>query len=543
MFMRLRLLLPVLLIAATLGLYWPSLHYAPFFDDVNFFEAGRLQHIFLEGFAFHPRWLPYFLTAWVDLIFEDHLFAQRCINVGLHLMTAFVLYSLIFRIAEHVAPHPHNRRAALVAALLFLLHPLAVYAVGYLIQRTILMSALFGLLTLSTFFDGLVTRKKAYFIFSALFYFLSSFSKEHALLIPAAALALTPLAGPLNRRMWHQLVLPSALYLVIAVLVVIKKYSIIGAVYEPFSESLVRQHGSGNDTLQLWGLSVMTQATLFFKYMGLALIPNPGWMSIDMRVPFAVQFGQPKYLLGVLGLAAYTVTTVFWLLKGGRRGLVGYALLAPLLLFAVEFSTVRIQEPFVLYRSYLWILLLFLAIPPISHALPDRLFWPIALAIALVFAFASSDRLRSFSSTYALWDDAVKKLPDEHVSGAARVYTNRGIQLMKRGELAGAIDDFTRALGVDPGYRIALTGRAYAYLKQDKYEAALAEAGGLIRLYPDEGDGYIVRGKIHRTRGDWTRAQADFEYGCQKMKNPAVCVSLLTVDSTKRGPVPRAAVD
>lgn len=524
--MRLKYLLPVLLIAATFGLYWPSLHHAPFFDDVNFFEAGLLQQIFLDGFVFHLRWLPYFMTAWVDLIFEDHLFAQRCINVGLHLMTAFVLHSLTLRIADHVAPHPYNRRAALAAALLFLLHPLAVYAVGYLIQRTILMAALFGLMTLSTFFDGLVTRKKAYFIFSALFYFLSSFSKEHALLIPAAALALTPLAGPLNREIWRQLALPLALYLVIAILVVVKSQGILGAVYEPFAESLVRQHGSGNDALQLWGLSVMTQATLFFKYVGLALIPNPGWMSIDIRVPF----GQPEYLLGVLGLAAYTVTTVFWLLKGGRRGLAGYALLAPLLLFAVEFSTVRIQEPFVLYRSYLWIAPLFMAIPVISHALPDRLFWPVVLAIALAFAFASSDRLRSFSSTYALWDDAVKKLPDEQALGATRVYANRGVQLMKRGELVAAIDDFTRALHVDPGYRIALKGRAFAYLKQGKYEAAIAEADGLIRFYPDEGDGYIVRGKIHRNWGDWNRAKTDFEFGCQKMKNPDVCVSLLTVD-------------
>lgn len=538
--MRLKFLLPLLLIATTFGLYWPSLHHAPFFDDVSFFEAGLLQQIFLEGFAFQTRWLPYFVTAWVDLLFEDHLFAQRCINVGLHLLTAYVLHSLILRVADHVAPHPNNQRAALAAALLFLLHPLAVYAVGYLIQRTVLMAALFGLLTLSAFFDGLVTRKKAYFIFSALFYFLSSFSKEHALLIPAAALALTPLAGPLNRGTWRQMVLPFGLYFVIAILVVVQSRSILGAVYEPFSESLLRHHGMGNDALQLWGLSVMTQATLFFKYMALALIPNPGWMSIDMRVPFAMHFGQTKYLLGVFGLAAYMVTTVFWLLKGGRRGLVGFALLAPLLLFAVEFSTVRIQEPFVLYRTYLWITPLFMAIPAISHALPGRLFWQTALAIALVFAFASSDRLRSFSSTYALWDDAVKKLPNEQALGAARVYANRGVQLMKRGELAGAIDDFTRALGEDPGYRIALTGRAFAYMKQGKYEAAIAEAGVLIRLYPDEGGGYIVRGKIQRSRGDWSRAKADFEYGCQKMEKPDVCVALFTVDSTTRDPVPRA---
>ena len=44
--------------------------------------------------------------------------------------------------------------------------------------------------------------------------------------------------------------------------------------------------------------------------------------------------------------------TLIW--RGGRLGLLGFALLAPWLLFATELSAVRIQEQFVLYRSYLW---------------------------------------------------------------------------------------------------------------------------------------------------------------------------------------------
>lgn len=532
---RLKFLLPVLLIAATIGLYWPSLHYAPFFDDTNFFELGALQHIFLDGFVFSPRWLPYFVTAWVDLIFVDHLFAQRCINVGLHLATAFVLHGLIRQVADHVAPHPNNRRAALAATLLFLLHPLAVYAVGYLIQRTILMATLFGLLTLSTYFDALVTRRKAYFYFSALFYLLSSFSKEHAVLIPVAALALTPLAVPLTRRSWRVVVLPCALYLPIAVLVTLRLQSVIGTAAEPFAEALVSLHGNANSAWHLWALSAMTQCALFFKYLGLMLVPYPGWMSIDMRVPFAASLWEPKYWLAILALACYAVITAIGVLRGGRLGLLGYAFLAPLWLFAVEFSSVRIQEPFVLYRSYLWMAPLFLAMPAVSQALPDKFFWPAVLTVALAFAVASSDRLRSFSSAYALWDDAVEKLPDARALGAARVYTNRGALLMKRGDLAGAVADFSRALQADPRYKDALKGRAFAFMKQGKHEAALTEASALIRLYPDDRGNYIARGHIYKHRGDWVRAKADFAYGCQEDRRPDVCLALLTGSLAKSG--------
>lgn len=533
---RLKGLIPFLLLGATFALYWPSLDYAPFFDDTNFFERGGLDKVFLNGFSFAPRWLPYFMTAWVDLIFEDPLFVQRFLNVCLHLATAFVLHKLIRQVADHVAPHPNNRRAALAAALLFLLHPAAVYAVGYLIQRTILMATLFGLLALSAYFDGLVTRKKAFFIFSAFFYLLSSFSKEHAVTIAAAALALTTLAAPLTRQTMRRLILPAALYLGIAILVVVKMRGLLGTTYEPFAAALVHQQGGSESVPSLWALSALTQASLFFKYLGLMLMPYPGWMSIDIRVPFAQHFAQPKYLVGLFALATYALTTLVWLLKGGRRGLVGYALLAPLLLFVVEFSTVKIQEPFVLYRSYLWLAPLFIAMPVLTYRLSNGMFWSLALSVALAFAWVSSDRLQTFSSTYALWDDAAKKLPDERVLGSARVYANRGGLRMERGDFGGAVDDFTRALRADPGYREALKGRAFAHMKRGDHSRALADATALIRLDPSRRDSYIARGHVYKDQGDWRLAKADFEYGCAGMRFPAACMAVLTRDSEKSDP-------
>jgi protein O-mannosyl-transferase len=521
---RWKVLVPVLLLAVA-GLYGPALHHPIFFDDIYLFNQNGLNKIFIQGFEFKTRWLPYFLTAWVDLIFDDKIFAQRCISVGLHLVTAFVLYSLIKQVSHHAAPHPNNDRAALAAALLFLVHPLAVYAVGYLAQRTILMGTLFGLLALNTYFDGLVTRKKGYFFFSALFYLLSAYSKEHAVLIPAAALALTPLAAPITRQTWRQLVLPLTLYLPVTTLVLLEKLGLLGRGYEPFAEQLIDLRDLNQSPEMLWLLSLMTQAALYFKYLGLTLIPNPGWMSIDMREPFALHFWQPKYWLGVLALTAYGATALRWLLKGGQRGLIGYALLAPLLLFAVEFSTVRIQEPFVLYRTYLWIPLLFILIPALTYALTGTLFWSFTLAIALVFAVASSDRLSSFSSDYALWDDAVRKLPSEPMADSARAYNNRCQQNVRRGDSVAAIADCTRALQVNQKYKLAYQNRAFAYMKHGHFEAAIQDAKTVASLYPQDPHLFTLLGAVYQGAGQLDKAKANFEIGCEK-KSLAACVEL-----------------
>jgi protein O-mannosyl-transferase len=521
---RWKVVLSVLIVAMVAGLYWPSLHYAVFFDDVVFFNHNGLNNIFLAGPNFELRWLPYFLTAWIDLIFDDKIFAQRIINVGLHLTTGFVLYALVKQVSDRAAPHRNNERAALAAALLFLLHPLAVYAVGYLIQRTIIMATLFGLLTLNTYFDGLVTRKKAYFVFSAFFYFLSVFSKEHAVLIPLAALALTPLAVPLSRQTWRQLILPFALYLPIAIWVVVQRLGLVGNVYEPFVNDLVNVVDLNVSPGMLWVLSAMTQAAMIFKYLGLALFPNPQWMSIDMRPPFAIELWQPEYLLAVLALGIYGITALVWLLKGGRRGLIGYSLLAFLLLFAVEFSTVKIQEPFVLYRSYLWIPVLFISIPALTYALPGNLFWIVTPAAAGIFAVASMDRLGSFSSSHALWDDAVKKLPYTLAPGSARVHTNRCQHNMRRGDLVTAIADCTHGLQVKPNFKLAYQHRALAYMKQGSTQKALADAQAMKHLYPQDVAGILLTGVIYQNAGQIDAAIENFEAGC-KRNSITACVA------------------
>lgn len=532
----LRLIKTFLLIGvlvAALGLYGPSLHNPPFFDDRNFFERGMLESIFLDGFVFGTRWLPYFSMAWINLLFEDSILAQRIFSLAIHLLTALVLYSLVKQVSNHVAPHQRNERAALAVMFLFVLHPVAVYAVGYMIQRTILIATLFGLLSLSAYFDGLVTRKKAYFVFSALFYLLSAFSKEHAVLIPAVALALTPLAAPISRGIWRQLVLPFALYTPIALLVLFQSRGIVGQVYEPFSRSLVQVHFITDNPALLWGLSVMTQAALFFKYLGLMLVPWPGWMSIDMRVPIATELRDPKYLLGIVAFIAYGVVALAWLAKGRRRGLIGFALLAPWLQFLVEFSAVRIQEPFVLYRSYLWMAPLFLLLPAVTNKLSDLQFWSVIVTVALAFGLASSDRLKTFSDNYALWDDAVRKLPDERAMGSARTYANRGAWNIKRGALQEAIEDTTRALRVDPEFKDAYQNRAWAYVKLGKHEAALRDANFLIHLYPQDPSVYTVRGGIYRNMGNFDLAIADYQHACQK-KSTEACVAQTIISGLKK---------
>src|SRR3989344_4265991 len=92
---------------------------------------------------------------------------------------------------EDRAPFASPKRAALrVGVALFALHPVAVYAVGYLIQRSILMAALFAVLACWAFVRGLQTQRVAWHAGALLSYLLAVLSKEHAVMTIVLAVPL-----------------------------------------------------------------------------------------------------------------------------------------------------------------------------------------------------------------------------------------------------------------------------------------------------------------------------------------------------------------
>lgn len=501
---------------SALALYLPFLGNPLVFDDLPYFMYGGFQDVFIAGFSLDRRWLPYFMTAWVELLFDNSLPIQRFINLGLHLACALTLYALVRQISNHAAPHANNDRAALAAALLFLLHPLAVYAVGYLIQRTILMATLFGMLSLSAYFDGLLTRKKTYFFLSAIFYFLSAHSKEHAVLIPALALMMSPLAGCFDRKMMMQLAFPFALYLPVFILIILKSTGAVGQAYEPESANFISAHIGTTDTHSAWQLSVATQASLYFKYLLLTFLPIPGWMSVDMRVPFADRLTDPKYVLGIGAYLAYGIAALALIAKGGRKALLGLAFISPWLMFGVEFSTVRIQEPFVLYRNYLWIPLLFLLVPVLTNKLSGNVFWGGVIGVSIAFAAASRDRLESFSSGFALWNDAVQKLPDrEDVPGVERAYFNRGNEYIALKNVPAAIADYTRAIEINPNLSALYLNRAHAFWQNHDFSRAEQDVDASIRLDAASAQAYYLSGLINQKNGRSEEAIRDFDRACK----------------------------
>lgn len=528
------LLWPGVLVALGLALYLPFLGNPFVFDDQFFFFGRNFARYATTPLGMELRLPGYFSLAFVEVVWGG-IRSHRLVSLALHLAVCLTLYKLILDLLRHAAPAAPARLAAFGASAAFALHPVAVYGAGYLIQRTGLLATLFGLVSIVLFIRGVARRSHADAISAAALYALSVLSKETAVLLPAAALAGALVLGPPTRFLLRH----AAIYLVLcapaAVLVALLVKGKIGTAYEPDFASVAGQLGpSLSETVASpWLGSAMMQLELFFRYLALWLWPDTGAMSIDLRADFSSAMG-PFALLAFIGYAALCG---YLIAHGGRRAMAGFGLGYAGILFLVELSTVRFADPFVLYRSYLWA-------PGLAIALAAGLSRIPAAATLLVLAVAlpllllqARDRLQSFSSSLAVWQDAVDKLPQAPIPGGSRTLYQLGREYFYRGKPDKALATVERCIAQYPATYDCYFARAAIHIELEQYEDALPFIRRASELRPDSGSAHHLLGVALENLGRVDEAKANYRAAI-KLGFPGAVYRLQSLEEPGKGLLP-----
>ncbi len=511
-----------------------SLLYVPFFwnpvvfDDINFFDGSIHEQYLNTAFSFDLRWLPYATFEWTHALLGLDLVWFRLGNLGFHLAVTLTLFVFFRRLFSLVTPLSHSNSVnlssnnlALFAALLFAVHPAAVYTVGYLVQRSTLIATFFVLLTWCFFLEGLLKKNYRWLFASALTYFLAVLSKEHAIMAPTVTVALLVLVDKSSVRQRLKFLWPIyVLYFLIASFVVlqIKRSHILGQAYEPVAANLMSLLGPDFNPDLAYPLSMLTQCSLFFKYLLVWLAPSPAWMSVDMPQNFALSLWSWPEVLGLVSFIAYPIIAIRLLFKKGVNGLLGFALLCPWLLFATELSTVRIQESFVLYRSYLWMAGAFAALPFLCQKLSAKQ-TVITLSFMVLFMMAVAWlRLTTFSHPLLLWDDAARLVENKvkQPIGVDRIFYNRGTELIKVKHYKEALSDFDKVIslkGYHAGY--AYHNRGVVYYDTKQYLLALNDFNTAIQMVPNNPKHYLGKARAIEALNDKTEARLAYQKACE----------------------------
>ena len=510
------------IVALVCGLYVPFLGNPPVFDDQFLFSGQRFLYYATHPFGLELRVPPYFSFAVVQVL-SGQMEAHRILSLAFHIACSLALYKLLYdllravRWPDPLAPasctQPQAATWACIGAAAFAVHPVAVYGAGYLIQRSIVLATLFSLLSLILFVRGLVRRSYADAIFAALMFSIAVLCKEHSVLLPAVAV----LAAPLLMSERRFAIRHAAIYLVAcvpaAIFVVLLQKGVIGVAYEPEFGSVAAQIGGsfGDQIANFpWSMSAVTQAGLFFKYLSLWLWPNTQAMSVDIRVDFLETWSPGWIVLKISAFAAFGALGFLFLRRRGRMGLVGFGMLYTWVFFLVEFSTTRIQEPFVLYRSYLWAPGILLALVALLNGVPRRAALAAFAFVCAALLYQAHDRLVTFSNPLALWKDAIAKVPDKPVPWGSRVLFNLARAYALDGQPDKAGETVKRCLAQYPDTYDCYFARGALYLQTEEFDLARTYLDRAISLKPESGIAHHRLGLVFENLGRIEDAKASY---------------------------------
>ncbi|TMH61979.1 MAG: tetratricopeptide repeat protein [Betaproteobacteria bacterium] len=538
----------LLLVGAALALYGASLRYPLVFDDshLNQYALRTRYAAALESFG-QLRWLSDASYWWVQASFGPARQWQRLANVLLHAGTALLIFGFLSRLFAAVLADARSSGLAFFGALWFAVHPVAVYGVAYLMQRSTLLATLFSLAALWCLLEGLLRREGRrsvpWYAGAAAAYVLALWSKEHAVMLPAVAVALALLVRGVSREMLLRSLWWLGALGAIGAIAIVQRRAVIGTAYEPFAADILARLGS--DPAAAYPLSIENQANLFLRYLATWIVPWPGWMSVDLRTVFPSRLVGWPHTAGFVAWLAYGLAAGWLLLQRGRLGLAGFGLAFPWLLALTEMASARVQEPFVLYRSYLWMSGLPAILPALAAPLAPR--WRAALlgALCLALAGVAHERIGTFANALTLWDDAVRKDTDPRAPYAERAYVSRGMSqldlarydaadadfaraleinprspdawlahgtlALRTRRLPEAVADFDRALALDARYASALHLRCVAKASLGRYADALADCEQALALEPQNDEAWINTGAVQRELGRRKEAAQSYE--------------------------------
>lgn len=467
-------------IALAVALCWANSLDAPFvLDDDGWIANNPALARWSDDRGYEPatRRIPY-LTFRVDYrIHGLDPSGFRLTNVGIHVLASLAVYLLargLLALAHRGTGRTPRPWPALLAGLLFAVHPIQTQAVTYVVQRIASLAGLFYVLALALYAASRlpgVPPARARWALSGAFAagLLASFSKETAFTLPFAILLLEAAfgEGPIARRaLWAAPLL--------ALLPVVPATVLLGG----------RAGLSGLDDLGALARAdtalprlayLATQTKVVLSYVRLVLFPAGQSLEHDPAVEVSLLspavVASAAVLLALLGLGLA--------LLSGRRApgvrVAGFGILLFFLGLAVESSVIPILDVMVEHRLYLPMAGAGLVAAGASAAAAAR--WPgtgrwtagAAAAALVALGWATHARNEVWRDPVALWAEAVERSP-----GKSRAHYNLGNALLEEGEIAAAEASWRRAVELEPGYSWAWNQLGSAALSRGDLSGAEA---------------------------------------------------------------------
>lgn len=427
------------------------------YDDFHFLK----ENIKIKSFKTFSNWLlsdySNFLTGRPLLLFSFFInykiggldtFTYHLFNLFFHIATAYIFYLLFNRYAVGKDNKGHSIKFILAASI-FLVHPINTESVTYISSRSSVLSALFILLSMFAFFKA-TSNKLSYFyyILGFLVFISGLFIKESVLILPALLILFDyyflseNLKGLSSRIKYHMPFLS---------ILLLSLFFYIGYLTNPQAE---RQ----------WTTHILTEFRVFVEYIQLLLVPLG--QNIDHDIKPSNAFFSINVIFSVALLLILLLLSI--IIKKKNR-LISFSILWFFISLS-PFFIIRLNDYMAerwLYISAIGYCLFISEVLSLLTKKNLRVGIALTLAVLIIGGGLTVARNRVYANQVSLWEDASKKSPDKY-----RPYANLSRAYKETGNLKKAIENGIKS--IDKGGRVveAYINLAVAYEELGDYKKA-----------------------------------------------------------------------
>jgi len=440
-----------------------------------------------------PRGISFFTFAINYSISGTRTFSYHYINIFIHLSTGFVCYLLFKRIfnKENYLP--------LLAALIFICHPLQTQAVTYIVQRMTSLAAL--LFFLSLYFFVLAQERIGatklfwekihifYYASSIFFGILACYAKENTVILPFILILFYRFFLPQhNNNKIHIYVVP---YFIAPCIITFQHFLLLFSDYNAldslsYSRQLLSMHGI--TPLRYF----LTQFAVIWKYLRLFFLPYG--QALDHNVGIITTFPSAKYIFIILITASLPIYAYSARVK---KPLLSFGILWFLITLSVE-STFIPLDPLFEHRMYLPIFGLTTGTFSIFKNEPNSTSFKLFLVILLLILCSLTwKRNQLWNDPIAFYHDNLKKVPRSE-----RVLTNLAIAYFQNNKFIEAESFLHRAIAINAQYGPAHFFLGKTFFNNGKYANARIEFELANDLIPNHPMIFYYLARLADSQGD-----------------------------------------
>lgn len=501
----------------------PAVANFSYFTDFSKVRALNIENDIKNNFALRP---VVYLTFALNYMIDGYAVrGYHIVNTLIHLANALLVYLLVRFTIRHEGNAPTTPPTMvltpylpLLAALLFVVHPLQTQAVTYIVQRFTSMATFFYFSALLLYIRARTAppsgRQRFYYVAALIVTVVAMKTKEIAFTLPVimALYDFSFLSGNVHRRLVG--LAPFFLTMVIIPLTLIWLTALQG------TDSL---HAITQSTelvnfakVSRWQY-LITQFGVIVVYLRMLFVPFGQNLDHDYRL--AQNFWEPQVLGSFLLLLALAATAVYAYFRSRKIAssqsfwlkLFAFGIAWFFVTLSVESTIIPIDDLLVEHRLYLPSFGFFLTILATASGVAGSVAWRqhflfgvLAMAIIALSA-ATFSRNELYRDATAMYHDVVAKSPRK-----PRAHSSLGLAHLDQREYDKAIKEFSLILAAKPDHVDTLIQLGYCLAATGKVDEAVRQFQIALKLSPDNHFAHGNLGDAYRLKGQ--RSEAKVEY-------------------------------